>query len=79
VTAVVLSVIIFITPYAAIVKYYYYIDPIPEQIYDECRIFLPSEYDRLNPSTSNDGIKDYMDYLAQYTKRIELNTSSHPS
>jgi|688.fasta_scaffold1780085_1 hypothetical protein len=32
---------------------------------------MPSEYDRLNPSTAADGIQDYMNYLADYKRKIK--------
>jgi hypothetical protein len=31
---------------------------------------MPSEYDRLNPSTSAEGVQDYMEYLADYKKKM---------
>jgi hypothetical protein len=38
----------------------------PEMKYEDSRIFLPTEYDRLNPATAEEGIKDYMKYVEQF-------------
>jgi uncharacterized short protein YbdD (DUF466 family) len=36
---------------------------------------MPSEYDRLNPSTKDVGIQDYLNYLADYKKKNQNTTS----
>lgn len=40
----------------------------PEVLYSANRIFFTSEYDRLNPSTSEAGVKDYYLFLQNKIK-----------
>jgi hypothetical protein len=74
-TAGILSVIIFMLPYRRIVKKSMHTED-PEQMSDfnQDRVFLPSEYDRLNPATSEQAVEDYMNYLAEYKKKMEEKT-----
>lgn len=37
-------------------------------------MFLPSEYDRLNPFTSEKGIKDYLEYIARQKNLMQAKT-----
>jgi hypothetical protein len=39
--------------------------------YEESRIFMPSEYDRLNPSTFSEGFKEYKAYLTKVKQQIK--------
>ena len=55
-----LSLIILIFPYEKVLTK----KQVPEdKDYFEKRIYFPSEYDRLNPSTSKQGIEEYRTYL----------------
>lgn len=42
----------------------------PEVQYRENRIFFTSEYDRLNPSTSESGMKEYYEFLERKIKEL---------
>ena len=42
----------------------------PEVSYSENRIFITSEYDRLNPSTSEAGVREYYSFLQQKIKEL---------
>lgn len=37
--------------------------PIKPSTFHEDRIFMPSEYDRLNPTTQTEGFDDYKKYM----------------
>jgi hypothetical protein len=41
-----------------------------ERFFEADRVFLPSEYDRLNPATSAKAVGDYMNYLAEYGQKV---------
>ena len=43
----------------------------PEVFYEDNRIFFTSEYDRLNPSTSEKGIKEYYEFLQGKIRDLE--------
>ena len=40
-------------------------------LYEENRIYLPSEYDRLNPSTSEEAISEYINYVENYKENLK--------
>lgn len=40
-------------------------------LFDENRIYLPSEYDRLNPSTSEEAISEYLNYVETYKENLK--------
>ena len=58
--AIVVSVITALLPYRAIFGLLFEDEAQLCLEYSKNRILLPSEYDRLNPSTSKEGFKDYM-------------------
>lgn len=62
------SILYFIHPY---VSFYNCLCLVPEEellAYDDCRIKLSSEYDRLNPATAEEGITDYLHFLQDKRK-----------
>lgn len=42
--------------------------------YEDNRLYLPSEYDRLNPFTSETGIKDYLQYIGRQKNSMQGKT-----
>lgn len=52
-----ISILLFILPYRAIIAYCSDQDGSQNLIFNEKRIILSSEYDRLNPATSSDALK----------------------
>lgn len=63
--------IIFIVPYESIFRKVFKNKRMPEVFYADNRIFFTSEYDRLNPSTSESGIKEYRQFLQKKRKELE--------
>jgi hypothetical protein len=55
--------LIFVLPYEMIFRKIFKNKRMPEVSYLANRIFFTSEYDRLNPSTSEAGIREYRQYL----------------
>lgn len=55
-----ISVVMALLPYRAIFTLMFEEEQVLCLEYDKNRILLPSEYDRLNPSTAKEGYKDYM-------------------
>lgn len=59
--AVVIGVVLLLFPFTAINKCLFSDeDDLKELVYDDHRIYLPSEYDRLNPTTAEKGLQDYL-------------------
>ncbi len=57
------ALIIFLLPYETIFRKIFKSKRMPQVFYADDRIYFTSEYDRLNPSTSEAGIRDYKQYL----------------
>jgi hypothetical protein len=60
-----LGVLYFITPYRAIFKCFCTVPEEENLVYEECRIRLPTEYERLNPVSSEKGMADFYAFLQQ--------------
>ena len=69
--AVGLSAVIFLLPYRLIFEFVFSDEIELEMEYENNKIYLPSEYDRLNPSTSEKAIKAHMDYIENYKNSLE--------
>jgi hypothetical protein len=69
--AAVTSILILATPYHKLALICFDQKYEEERFFGKDRIFLPSEYDRLNPATSENGIKDYLKYVKEYGKTVE--------
>lgn len=54
---------IFVMPYEIIFRKIFSNKRMPEVSYRANRVFFTSEYDRLNPSTAESGIKEYRQFL----------------
>lgn len=67
-----ISVIMFLLPYDVIFEYAYR-DEEDEHVlkFEDYRIFLPSEYDRLNPATSEEALAEFMEYIKVQRQRIQ--------
>ena len=66
-----LSVLIFLLPYEAIFRSIFSDMEDSEMKFHEYRVYLPSEYDRLNPATSKAAIREFMGYVKEYRKSLE--------
>lgn len=56
-----LGLLIFIFPYESTVSYKENANS--KMTYDSRRIYFPAEYDRLNPVTKKEGVKEYREFL----------------
>lgn len=69
--ALVIGVVLFFFPFTTINGYLFSDDDdLKELIYEDNRIYLPSEYDRLNPTTAEKGLQDYLEYIEQFKKKM---------
>lgn len=65
-----LSIGVMLIPYETIFRRIIKKHRMPKLSYEESRIYFTTEYDRMNPSTSESGIKEYIQYLEK--RREEL-------
>lgn len=50
-----------------------------DHIYEEERVYFTTEYDRRNPATSQQGMKNYMEYLRNIRIKAEKNINDEES
>lgn len=62
------AVIIFLLPYESLFRRLFKSKRMPEVFYVDNRIFFTSEYDRLNPSTAEQGVREYNLFLQDKVK-----------
>ena len=64
IVTIVVGVVIFLLPYEWAFRHYVRNSELEEplSLFDENRILLPSEYDRLNPSSAKKSLREYMGY-----------------
>lgn len=65
------SILMVIMPYNQILRLCTGDDQSLNKEYLKNRILLPSEYDRLNPTTSKDGLADFQKFYEEEMKKIE--------
>jgi hypothetical protein len=64
------AVLIFLLPYESLFSRVFKSKAMPELIYSDNRIFFTSEYDRLNPSSAEEGLKEYYEFLRRKVKEL---------
>lgn len=70
-----LSVLLYVLPMNTIIIGCFFQDEVEKPTtFDEYRLFLPSEYDRLNPTTQEEGLEDYRKYMER--KKEEMKNYS---
>lgn len=68
-----IGLLYFITPYRAIFKCFCSVPDEEILVYEECRSKLPTEYERLNPVTSEKGMADYYAFLQRKKEEDRTN------
>ena len=64
-----LGLLIFVFPYESVVDYKENVNS--KMTYDSRRIYFPAEYDRLNPVTKKEGVKEYREFLLRKKEEID--------